>query len=55
MVMYKQTEDQASLMKWVKAVQTCNEEGHVQKVGVALMGVVGYRNVGREVVMLELP
>ena len=42
MVTCKQTEDQASLMKWVKAIQMCNEEGHAQKVGVALMGVAVY-------------
>lgn len=29
-----QTEGQASLMNWVKAIQKCNEEGHAQKVGV---------------------
>ena len=34
MVMCKQTEDQGSLMNWVKAIQTCNEEGYVQKVHV---------------------
>ena len=41
-------------MKWVKAVQTCNEEGHVQKVGVALGVGRHCDHVNREVGMLEL-
>ena len=38
MVMCAKAENQVSLMNWVKAVQTCNEEGHAQKVGVAING-----------------
>ena len=54
MVICKQTEDQASLMKWVKAMQTCNEEGYAQKVGVVMMGVAGYCNhITRAAVTLE--
>ena len=34
MVMCKQTEDQGSLMSWVKAIQTCNGESYVKKVSV---------------------
>lgn len=42
MVTCKQTEDQTLLMKWVKAIQMCNEEGHAQKVGVVLVGVAAW-------------